>query len=134
MNSPLSLVPVVVFLLASTLHAATLAEGTWTKNQYSIAGKWTIEENAEGTFLTFSDDFKTKKAPDLKIAFNRDSFAQLNGKNALDNAVVITDLKTYKGAYSVKLPDGFQLSDYKSVLIHCEEYSILWGGADLGIL
>tara|TARA_B110000438_G_scaffold289451_1_gene324041 strand:- start:1174 stop:1569 length:396 start_codon:yes stop_codon:yes gene_type:complete len=131
MRLSLHLLPVAIFLLGSSLYGTTLAEGTWTKSKYKIAGSWKIEETADGTFLSFSEDFKTKKAPDLKVAFNPKAFADVSAKNALLDALIISELKTYKGAVSIQLPDDLRLDAYQSLIIHCEQYSILWGGADL---
>ena len=29
------------------------------------------------------------------------------------------------------IPTGTDLSGYRSILVHCEQYSVLWGGGDL---
>ncbi|MBK8200453.1 MAG: hypothetical protein IPK75_19065 [Acidobacteria bacterium] len=29
------------------------------------------------------------------------------------------------------MPVGTDLSKFKSVLVHCEEFAVLWGGSDL---
>lgn len=131
MRTTLTLLPVLIFLLSSSLFGSTQAEGTWTKSKYKIAGTWIIEANENGSFLILSEDFKTKKAPDLKVAFTKKAFKDVTAENALLDALVVSELKTYKGKVSIPLPDGLSLSDYQSLIIHCEQYGILWGGSDL---
>ena len=38
----------------------------------------------------------------------------------------IAKLKSNKGSQRYKLPAGTDPSDYKTVIIHCEQYSKLW--------
>ena len=81
--------------------------------------------------VEFDEAFKTKKAPDLKVVLSPKSVDQVTNRNALDGAVVVTELKSYSGAQRFKLPDGINLEDFESVLIHCEKYTFVWSGGSL---
>jgi len=54
----------------------------------------------------------------------------VTGKNATQDAVMIAVLKSNKGAQEYVLPSNIDINDYESLLIHCEAYSVLWGGAN----
>ena len=57
--------------------------------------------------------------------------ADATGNNAVDGSLNIGELKKTKGAQEYEVPAGVNLGDYGSVLVHCEAYSVLWGGGDL---
>ena len=128
----------VLFLLVSltavgTLAAAAqpLAEGTWTEKTASIRGSWSIVEEGESRFLVLSDDFKTKKAPDLKLFLSPQELSSVNGKNATDRVVLIGSLQSPRGGQRYLIPDGVDLGRYSTLLLHCEKYSKLWGAATI---
>jgi len=46
-------------------------------------------------------------------------------------SLLIAPLQSNKGAQTYVIPAGTDLSNYKSVIIHCEAYTKLWSAADL---
>ena len=82
-------------------------------------------------FIVFSDDFRAANGPDLKIFLSPKSIADATGKNAVDGSINIGELKKTKGTQEYEVPANINLADYGSVLVHCEAYSVLWGGGDL---
>jgi len=97
-----------------------------------VSGKhWSIEQRGEQQVLSFNKSFKTKKGPDLKIFFSRQSIDTATGNNATENAVLLAPLRSSKGAQEYVLPADIDLNDFTSLLIHCEAYSVLWGGTNL---
>ncbi len=129
----------VVVLMSALLVAGVPAvsegtgatEGTWVSKQYKVAGEWQIAQDGDDRFLVLSADFKTKKGPDLKIFLSPQSLDQVTGETATDGAVLLALLDQPKGEQRFEIPSGIDLSDYQSILIHCEKYSVLWGGASL---
>jgi hypothetical protein len=67
----------------------------------------------------------------LKIFLSPTALSDVTGKTAVNGSINIGELKSTKGAQEYEIPAGVNLSDYASVLVHCEEYSVLWGGSDL---
>ena len=92
-----------------------------------MSGSWSITGNT----LTISDDFKTKSAPDLNIFLSTAPLSQLNGRNATRNATLVSPLASASGGQQYQLPAGIDLSQFQTIIIHCEAYSKLWGGAPL---
>lgn len=101
------------------------------KKTYALKGAVTVEQRGEQTVLVFSDDFRTKKGPDLKVFLSKNAVSAATGANATTDAVRLGVLTSNKGAQEYVLPAGVTLSDYASVLVHCEAFSKLWGGADI---
>lgn len=116
--------------IASASTTDTL-NGDWTKKQYSIKGDWTVEQRGDQQVISFNKKFKTKSGPDLKVFLSPKSIDKVTGKNATDGSVLVAVLKNNKGAQEYVLPAGIDINDYGSLLIHCEQYSVLWGGANL---
>jgi len=105
--------------------------GTWVNKDYKINGEWSLEKRGNQHVITVNDKFKTKKGPDLKVFLSPQTIDPANGKNATNGAVLIAELKKNNGSQEYVLPENFDISDFKSPLIHCEAYSVLWGGTNL---
>lgn len=122
-----------LLLLAATtsVQARTEAQGSWTKKSFSVAGTWKIEEQGGKAYVVLSDDFKTRSAPDLKIFLSPTEAKSANGKNATKGSVLVGELPKSKGAVRLEVPAGVDVTTFKSILLHCEQYSKLWAAAPL---
>ena len=125
-----ALMALVMWIGASAAaYAESITEGTWTKKSNKIKGSWAIEQREDGAYLVLDEDFKTRNAPDLKFMLTNNTVAAVNGKNATKDALFIEKLKSNKGTQSYRLPDNY--GDYSTLLLHCEQFSKLWGAASL---
>ena len=127
----LALSILMVFSFNLYAQSETLQSGGWTKKKYSIKGSWEMVKRDGKTFLVFGEDFKTKNGPDLKIFLSKKTIKEVNGKSVVGSSVKISELKSSKGAQEYEIPENINLDDYASVLIHCEAYSVLWGGTSI---
>lgn len=118
---------------AAPLEAGqVLASGTsWTKKANKITGSWEIARVGERLELRLADNYKTKKGPDLKFILSPQTVSAASGSNATSRSLILSPLATHKGAQRFTLPAGTDLADYQSLLLHCEEYSKLWGASAL---
>lgn len=121
---------ILLFALIST-EPVFAADGAWTNKQYKINGGWTLERKDGQNIIRFDENFKTKGGPDLKVFLSTHTIDNANGKNATDGSVLIGVLKSNKGAQEYVIPDNVDLASFQSLLIHCEQYSVLWGGASI---
>lgn len=112
-------------------QAAFSTSGDFIKKSKKLKGSWSVVERDGKTFIVFADDFRAAKGPDLKIFLSPKSVADATGKNAVDGSLNIGELKKTKGTQEYEVPAGVDLSAYGSVLVHCEAYSVLWGGGNL---
>ena len=116
---------------ATAQSSETLYEGVWTKKSFKAEGAWEISEKDGKLYVTLSDDFKTRKAPDLKIFLSPLAAEDVTGKNATEGSILVSPLESNKGAQTYVIPEGTDLAQFKSIIIHCEQYSKLWSAADL---
>ncbi len=109
----------------------TLYSGEWTKKAFNSSGIWEIYAENGTTFVKLSSEFKTRKAPDLKIFLSPLTAADTTGKNATDGSLLIAPLTSNQGEQVYEIPERVDLAAYKSIILHCEDYSKLWSAADL---
>ena len=121
--------------------AAALSEGevvaygsSWKKKASNITGSWEIGRTSSGYELRLGADFKTKKAPDLKLVLSPHTTTSAQAKNALAGGLVIAPLGSVKGAQTYQIDAGVDLASFRSVLIHCELKAKLWGAAELKLI
>lgn len=108
-----------------------IASGTWIKKKSSSKGLWKISKKDGITTISLDEDFKTKKAPDLKLYLSPLTADEVGSDSAVSGSVLISPLDSHKGPQSYVIPEQVDVSQYKSILIHCEAYTKLWSAADL---
>ena len=117
-------------VFASPAFAEPIAAGAFTNQAQRISGDWSIEHAADGDYLVLSEDFRTRSAPDLKFFLHTRPASQVTARNAAQG-VFIGELPRARGAQRIRLPEGVDVSDFRSLVLHCEQYSVLWGAGDL---
>lgn len=105
--------------------------GNFEKSAFDIKGDWEIVKENGQTVFRISEDFKTKNGPDLKLFLSPKSVNAATGATATQDAIRLGALKSNKGGQDYIIPANVDLSQFGSILIHCEAFSKLWGGADL---
>ncbi|MEM6523130.1 MAG: DM13 domain-containing protein [Bacteroidota bacterium] len=126
------LTTLLIIVLTSTFGLAQVTHsGSWIEKSYEVEGKWEIVKKGEQYVLKFDNDFDTKKAPDLKIFLSKLPSNQVTAKNAAKGTALVSELKEYEGKQEFVIPKSLSISDYKTLLIHCEQYGVLWSIADL---
>lgn len=119
------------YSVMASAEAQMLYSGAWSKKSFKSSGEWSIYTAGGKTFVKLSSDFKTRKAPDLKIFLSPRAASDTNGKNATDGSVLIARLSSNAGEQIYEIPESIDVTAFKSILIHCEQYSKLWSAADL---
>ncbi len=113
----------------------TLYQGEFEADSYftTFEGSWKIVQKDQHAYVVLEDNFKAKKAPDLQIFLSKLVLDDINGKNAASKGspLLVAKLDTFKGNARYKIPGNPDLSLYRSIIIHCVQYSKLWGGANL---
>ena len=113
--------------------ASAPSASPFVKKRYSIKGGWSLVEADGQTQIHFSEGFKTKGGPDLKVFLSKTPIDELDSKTAASDTKSIGVLKSKSGGQIYTVPGDIDLLDYKSVIIHCEAFSVLWGGFDLPV-
>ena len=146
MKKPIIILVAVSAILTAGLHTIPVASSQSTtssssqieevsrpfvKKRYSIQGEWSIIETDGQTQIKFSENFMTKGGPDLKVYLSQTPIEDLDSQAASSNTVSIGVLKSKSGGQIYTVPDDIDLTKYQSVIIHCEAFSVLWGGFNL---
>jgi len=97
----------------------------------SVEGDWKITTANGKTYIELADNFKAKKAPDLKFFLSKKKASDVTGKNATEDAVFVKLISEYKGSAKIEVPEGVDASTFNTLILHCEEYSKLWGVSPL---
>ncbi len=111
--------------------ATSAGHGKFVKNRYKLDGSWEIRNIGGQTEIRFSDDFKTKNGPDVKLFLSPRPISEVTAETLRENSFNIGVLKSNSGAQTYTVPNDLNLADYRSVVIHCEAYAVTWGGFDI---
>lgn len=126
-----------VALIASTtlspLQVAAADDGAraFVDKRYELSGDWQVIEQDGRTLIRFGESFRTQGGPDLKVFLSPLTIDEASGDNATEGALLLGALSDTAGTQDYALPEGTTLDDFQSVLVHCEAYSVLWGGGAL---
>lgn len=101
------------------------AFSSWGKA--SVKGDWKIIKADGKHYLELADNFKAKSGPDVKIFLSPSKASSITGDNATEGSVFIKLITDFEGKAQIELPANIDISQYKSLVFHCEEYSKLWG-------
>ncbi|MEM1138750.1 MAG: DM13 domain-containing protein [Pseudomonadota bacterium] len=115
----------------ASVKAEGVAAGGWDNQEYKISGDWKIVEEDGKRFFVLSDDFRTRNGPDLKIFFSTLPADEVRGNNVVSTSTRLAVLDKNKGGQRYEIPAELSLEDVKSVAIHCEQFSKLWGAGNL---
>ncbi len=116
---------------SGTSASASQVDNTFTKKRYSVKGSWNVSQKNGQNVIEFNDDFKTKSGPDLKVYLSKAAIEDLDSDKVEGTSLKLSVLKSNRGTQSYTIPADINLSEYKSVIIHCEAFSVLWGGFNL---
>lgn len=111
--------------------ARVVNDGVWLAKSYEASGKWQIVRSGDTYFVELDESFATRNAPDLKIFLSPLALADLSDSNATNGALFVSALAGNEGAQRLAVPAGTNISDYQTIIIHCEQFSKLWSGATL---
>lgn len=123
-------------LSSAVAEGGVLASGSLTGSfsswgSPSLQGGWTILQTEDKTYLELDESFKAKEGPDVKVFLSPLSSDQINGENAAEDSIFVALLTEFKGKIRIEIPTGTDLSQYQSLVFHCEAYSKLWGTSPL---
>ncbi len=118
-------------VVAASATETILASGGFARKRKGTSGGWEIVQRDDATVLRLLDDFRTGRGPDIKIFLSPTAFASTNGQNATDGSLLLGQLDSNRGAAELTIPADVDLAQFDSVLVHCEEFSVLFGGSPL---
>lgn len=106
----------------------TLASGVFTKVQVDTSGMVKFTKSWSKSKIEIYQ-LETGTAPDLWIYLSKKS--NMKSNNDIKSAVKIADLKSKTWNQTYEIPSNIDLSQYKSIAIHCTQYNKLFGSASM---
>lgn len=83
-------------------------------------------ETAPGEFSIRLEDFRVRNGPDLFV------YLSPSAEGYADGALEVAPLKADTGNQNYELPPGTDVSSFRSVVIWCKQFSVLFATATLG--
>jgi hypothetical protein len=86
-------------------------------------GQALLIETTPGQFTLRFEDFSVRNGPDLFVYLSTDSAGYS------EDALLLGDLKGTDGAFNYDIPSGTDVSQYKSAVVWCKAFSVLFATA-----
>lgn len=104
------------------MQVTILKQGTLMGVGHTVSGTVKVYDNA-GKKVVVLDPFTSQNGPDLKIYLSTDQNAT--------QYINLGELKSTTGKQSYDVTEMPDLNQYKFVLVWCQEFSVLFGKAEL---
>ena len=126
------LLTVALIAFGGSARADVVKAGTWHAVAHAgTGGGWQIVIDNGAAYVEMTKDFATEKAPDLKIFLSPRKSSELDGDNATKGSLRVAKLTSHRGAARYALPRGVDLAKYKSIVLQCEQYAVLFAKSAL---
>ena len=131
--SPLWIDRVVAEVLPAELQMKIAATGEFRDTDSAHRGKGTatVFENDSGTKVLRFTKFEASNGPDLKVWLVKAGDIKASADVKASAWVALGPLKGNIGDQNYVIPGDVNIADYKSVVIWCEQFGVLFSAADL---
>ncbi len=106
-----------------------VVKGAFQAGDHPTSGEGRVVQEGDKFFVELSDDFKTDTGPDLHIYLVEDAQGKVTDSNFLDVGKLASI--TGKAKVEFSFPSGKSATDYKSIVIWCEPFRVVFGFAPL---
>jgi len=132
--SPLWIDQVVSETLVQTAESEVIATGSFTGADavHKSEGQVALVRQADGSLELQFSNFSVTNGPDLKVWMISDADPEGGGDVKAAEQLRISQLKGNIGDQVYRIPDGTDVSAFKSVIIYCQQFSTLFAVAPLG--
>lgn len=104
--------------------------GTFRGIDHETSGTATLDKATDGHYYVRFENFSTQNGPDLYVYLSP-ADATSEGKAFAEGSIDLGKLKGNIGNQNYQVPDGTDLSKYRSVVIWCRRFSTAFGAAPL---
>ncbi len=110
--------------------AQLYAFGEWQGSDdfHFAEGKAFIIETEPGVYILRVEDFSVRNGPDLFVYLSR------NPDGWEEDAINLGDLKATDGAFNYEIPSDIDIEEFKSAVVWCRRFAVLFGHATLEIV
>ncbi|MEK6780356.1 MAG: DM13 domain-containing protein [Bacteroidota bacterium] len=102
--------------------ATLLKSGALVGVGHTVSGTAAIYDSA-GRKTVLLDPYSSQNGPDLKVYLSKDAGAS--------SYISLGKLKSTNGKQSYEIPGDPDVTDYNYVLVWCEQFSVIFGKAEL---
>ncbi|CAM1373699.1 DM13 domain-containing protein [Tenacibaculum xiamenense] len=122
-----------LFIIITMITTNNYAQerSNWVPKNYKITGTWSFVTKNNQKYLVFGEDFKTSRGPDVKVYLSKKSIGNIDKRESVDEGGVFLGEIKFSGSQEFKIPESIDLKTYKSIVIHCQRYSAVWGGSNI---
>ncbi len=103
--------------------------GTFVGSKYTVSGDVEVLKGASGERVVFKPNFSTDSGPGLRIYLVNDAQGKVVEKPA--NFIDLGSIKNNKGMQTYSVPTGQSAANFKSVIVWCKTFGVLFGFATL---
>lgn len=131
--SPLWIDRVVAEVLPTELQMKIAARGAFRNTDSAHRGKGTatVFENDSGTKVIRFTNFEASNGPDLKVWLVKAGDIKSSADVKASAWLALGPLKGNIGDQNYVISGEVNIADYKSVVIWCEQFGVLFSAADL---
>lgn len=105
-----------------TTTATVLKSGTLAGIGHTVSGTVTIYKSASSKTVVL-DPFSSQNGPDLKVYLSKDINAS--------SYISLGALKSTSGKQSYEIPGNPDVTDYNYVMVWCEQFTVVFGRAEI---
>lgn len=122
----------IIFILTIAIFFTTTSfaqkGNTWVKKYYTVSGNWSVVAEGSKTYIVLHSNFKTSKGPDLKLFLTKKNVSSIGKSEAIEkHGILLGKLKSLKGEQRYLIPNNISISEFKSLVVHCQKYTKVWG-------
>lgn len=121
-------------IISFLISTGVLAQNghSWIKKYYTVSGDWSIENDNGESYVVLHSNFKTTKGPDLKLYLIKKDASVVGKRDEVEKyGILLGHLKSIKGNQKYLIPADISISDFKSIVVHCQKYTKVWAAASL---
>ncbi len=110
--------------------ATLYAHGQWQGSDdfHFARGDAFIVETEPGVYILRVENFSVRNGPDLFVYLSR------NPDGWEEDAINLGDLKATDGAFNYEIPSDIDIEEFKSAVVWCRRFAVLFGHATLEIV
>jgi len=126
-------VPEVQPEISNSTDPVVLATGEFqgADSFHKGSGQATIYELVDGSYLLRLENFSVTNGPDLRVLLAAHPNPKTQGEIKSGEYIELAKLKGNKGNQNYEIPEGVDVSQFKSALIYCKPFHVLFSSATL---
>lgn len=127
---PANSVSAAILQAAATGQPVVLSRGEFFSGEHSTSGTALVVALPDGSLVVRFEGLDSSNGPDLRVVLSPDGASE---SSDYSNRLIIDELKGNIGDQNYTLGADVDLTQYKSVVIWCERFSVAFGAAPIAV-